>query len=77
MTNDKIASNKHCHIGISPPNTACIGRWGFCAIFKHFSGFEFLLLPSRVHTRPSAGNAIRWLETKKRSSHVSGIERIP
>ena len=25
-----------------------------CAIYKHFSGFEFSLLPSRVHARPSA-----------------------
>ena len=25
-----------------------------CAIYKHFSGFEFFLLPSRVHARPSA-----------------------
>jgi len=32
----------------------CTGRWGFCRIFKHFSGFGFFLLPSRVHARPSA-----------------------
>ena len=30
------------------------GRWGFCAIYKHFSGFEFFLLPNIVHARPSA-----------------------
>jgi len=42
------------------PNKACTGRWGFCAIFEHFSGFEFSLLPSRVHVRPSASNANRW-----------------
>src|SRR3989304_1659231 len=35
-------------------NKACTGRWGFCAIYKHFSGFEFSLLPNRVHARPSA-----------------------
>ena len=35
---------------------------GFCGIFKHFSGFEFFLLPSIVHARPHAGNvAVRWL----------------
>jgi hypothetical protein len=33
---------------------------GFCGIFKHFSGFEFFLLPSIVHARPHAGNANRW-----------------
>ena len=26
----------------------------FGAIFKHFSGFEFFLLPNRVHARHSA-----------------------
>ena len=41
-------------------NTACTGRWGFCAIYKHFPRFEFSLLPSRVHVRPSASNASRW-----------------
>ena len=42
------------------PNKACTGRWGFCGIFEHFSGFEFFLLPSRVHARPTASNANRW-----------------
>ncbi len=36
------------------PNTACTGQVEVCAIFKQFSGFEFILLPSRVHARPSA-----------------------
>jgi len=44
----------------TPPNKACTGRWGFCVIYKHFSGFEFFLLPSRVHAHPSASNANRW-----------------
>jgi hypothetical protein len=26
-----------------------------------FSGFEFFLLPSRVHARPAAANANRWV----------------
>jgi hypothetical protein len=30
------------------------GRWGFSTIFKHLSGFEFFLLPSRFHACPSA-----------------------
>jgi len=40
----------------------CTGRWGFCGTLrvKHFSDFEFFLLPSRVHARPSASNANRW-----------------
>jgi hypothetical protein len=38
----------------------CTRQVGFCAIFGHFSGFEFFLLPSRVHGRPSASNANRW-----------------
>jgi len=46
-----------------PPNTACTGRWGFCANPKHFSGFEFSLLPNIVHAHPPAGNASRWAAT--------------
>jgi len=34
---------------------------GFCAIYKHFSGFGFFLLSNIIHTRPLAGNANRWL----------------
>ncbi|MBK7452917.1 MAG: hypothetical protein IPJ46_04105 [Anaerolineales bacterium] len=49
------------------PNKACTGRWGFCGIFEHFSGFEFSLLPSRVHARPSASNANRWAFSVKLS----------
>ena len=30
-----------------------------CAIYKHFSGFEFFLLPSRIPVRPHTGNASR------------------
>jgi hypothetical protein len=33
---------------------------GFCAVYRHFSGFEFFLLPGIVHDRPHAGNASRW-----------------
>jgi hypothetical protein len=41
-----------------------------CGIFGHFSGFEFFLLPSIIHARPSAGNANRWLADQK-SHHWS------
>jgi len=27
------------------------GRWGFCAVFEYFSGFEFFLLSNIVHAR--------------------------
>ncbi|MBI5965215.1 MAG: hypothetical protein HY863_17185 [Chloroflexi bacterium] len=44
------------------PNKACIWRVGFCGTLRveHFSGFGLFLLSSRIHARPSAGNAIRW-----------------
>jgi hypothetical protein len=46
--------------GDSPlPNTVRSGRRGFCRIFNRFSGLEFILLPSRAHTRPAAANANR------------------
>jgi hypothetical protein len=44
-----------------PPNTACSGQVGTRRIFKHFSSFGFFLLPNRIHARPPAGNASRWL----------------
>ena len=37
---------------------------GFVAIFRHFSGFEFSLLPSIVHAHPPASNANRWTRRK-------------
>ncbi len=43
------------------PNKACSGRVGVCAIYRHFSGFGFFLLPSRIHARPPAANASRWV----------------
>ncbi len=45
---------------ISPPNTACSGRLGFCAIYKHFLHSNRILLTSRIHARPVAANADRW-----------------
>ncbi|MGB5846737.1 MAG: hypothetical protein WBG94_20010, partial [Anaerolineales bacterium] len=50
----------------TPPNKMCSGRVGFVASFKHFSGFEFFLLPSIAHTRPPAGNAHLWSVKSKR-----------
>ena len=32
----------------------CSGRVGVGAVFEHFSGFEFFLLPNRVHAHLSA-----------------------
>jgi hypothetical protein len=41
------------------PNKAWIGRWGFCAVYKHFAqrGFGFFLLPNRIHARSHAGKS--------------------
>jgi hypothetical protein len=33
---------------------------GVCAVYKHFSGFGFFLLPNRVHARRADVNANRW-----------------
>jgi len=42
------------------PNKACSGRRGFCAIYGHFSHFEFILLSDMIYPRPpSAANANR------------------
>jgi hypothetical protein len=40
------------HASLSP-NKACTGQVGFVAIFEHYSGFEFFLLPSRVSVPPT------------------------
>jgi len=34
---------------------------------KQFSGFEFFLLPSEVHARPSSNNASRWAAESMKS----------
>jgi predicted acetyltransferase len=41
------------------PNTACTRLVGVGAFFKPFLSFEFFRLPSRVASRPPAGNASR------------------
>jgi len=44
-----------------PPNKACSGFLGVCAIYEHFSGFEFFLLSGIFPARPKSANANRWL----------------
>ncbi|CAG0971145.1 hypothetical protein ANRL3_01508 [Anaerolineae bacterium] len=44
------------------PNTACSGRWGFCAFFKHFSTYQHFPFGRRSAARPSATNANRWAD---------------
>jgi len=45
-----------------PSNKACSGRRGVCALYKHFSGFEFSLhLKQNPRPPASAANASRWL----------------
>jgi len=41
-------------------NKACIRQVGFCAFFKPFPVFGFILLSNLVRARPPAGNAHRW-----------------
>ena len=41
------------------PSTACNGHVEFAAIFKHFSSFEFSLLPNNVYGRPPASKSSR------------------
>ena len=47
------------------------------AIFEHFSGFEFFLLPNRVHARPLAANANRSASSadtlRENTTHFTGI----
>jgi hypothetical protein len=43
---------------------------GVCAIYKHFSGFEFFLLPNRIHARPHAGNANRWVAQEQEQNQI-------
>jgi hypothetical protein len=55
----------------SPPNKACTGQVGFCGFFKQSSGFEFFLLPNRVHARPPASNANRWAASLNRNLYYN------
>jgi len=62
---------KSCHVGgvvffqsaslaqQNAANKACTRQVGVCAVYEHFSGFKFFLLPNIVHARPLAGNANR------------------
>jgi len=50
---------------------------GLCAFFEPFSGFGFILLSSRVHPRPLAANADRWVaETETKTNHFKESERM-
>jgi len=46
---------------------------GFGGIFEYFSGFEFFLLPNRIHARPHAGNANRWAVHCKFSGEIKNM----
>jgi hypothetical protein len=49
-----------------PANTAGTRQAEFFRIFKHFSGFEFSLLPSSIYLQPPAINENRspWIHGK-------------
>jgi hypothetical protein len=36
---------------------ACTGRWGFCAIYKHFSGFETYMIGKIISANVGGGGA--------------------
>src|SRR5689334_19124942 len=44
-----VNSHTHGSIQETKPHIACAGQVGFVAIFKQFSGLQFILLPGRVH----------------------------
>jgi len=37
----------------------CTGRWGFCAIYKHFAGFEFFCFQAESTVRYGGGQRKR------------------
>jgi hypothetical protein len=41
-------------------NKACSGLAGFCAIYKHISGFKFILLSGIFPAHLPTTNASRW-----------------
>ena len=49
-------------------NTACTGFVGVCAVFKHFSGFGFYLLPNSYPSRP---------QTSKRKPLTQAVSLLP
>jgi hypothetical protein len=52
----------HCRPPINSSvkgNKACTQQVGIRAIYRHFLDFGFILLPSRVSSRPLAGNSSR------------------
>jgi len=44
---------------------------GVCAIYEHFSGFKFFLLPNIVYARPLAGIPLRARGTSRKSLNLS------
>ena len=52
QTGSTINQIKQGHSLAPPPNKACTGRWGFCGIFEHFSGFEFSPAPKQSPRPP-------------------------
>ena len=61
----KVTSKRNVANQQSQANKACTGQVGTVRLFKHFTGFEFFLLPNRIHARPSASNASRWADGAK------------
>ena len=52
------------------------GQVGFAAIFKHFSGFKFFLLPSRVHALVESMLALhKSLASAKTPQEIESVQR--
>jgi hypothetical protein len=61
-----------------PANTACSGRVGVAAIYKHFPSFKSFLPPGRVHAHhPPLTQTVGWLRAmSQRESPVSCYKRL-
>ena len=55
-------------------NNACSRQVGVCAFYRHFPGLGFILLSSRVSSRPLAANAGRWAsgQVKVQKKNLAG-----
>jgi len=62
-----------------PPNTACSGFLGVCAVYKHFSGFGLFLLSGIFPARPQTTTdnlQCQEMSNKKSEKEVSNIKRF-
>jgi hypothetical protein len=59
-------TTRHAPTQLHSSNTACTRQVGLAAFYRHFPGFKFFLLTSRIQSRPPEGTqAVIPLKTKK------------